>query len=248
MQVFNYLWYLMSTVNDFFKAYCYLHLLCIVKKVKNISGIIAILFFVSSYACLAQEALTPDNNGIKLRNFYLSLNVEKLWIGGHHVNWETGEPDDSNATHDTKTHCSAFAAAACERMNIYILRPPQHKQGLLANAQFDWLKTDEAYKDGWRQIISSDEYKIYDSAQAYADRGYVVVAVFQNPDTHKPGHAALIMPDERTFEKIKEEGPEVIQAGQHNYAGASLIIGFKNHITKWPETGIEFYYNINKPF
>ncbi len=248
VQVFNCLCGLAGKVNDFLKAYCYLNLLCSMKKVKNGIGIIAVLVFVFSHASLAQEMLKPDSNGIKLRNFYLGLNVEKLWIGGHHVNWETGEPDDSNATHDVKTHCSAFTAAACERMNIYILRPPQHKQGLLANAQYDWLKTDEAYKAGWRPISGNDEFAVYNSAQEYADKGYVVAAVFQNPDKHKPGHAALIMPDERTIGKIKEEGPEVIQAGQHNYAGASLIVGFKNHITKWPETGIEFYYNVNRKF
>jgi hypothetical protein len=215
------------------------------KLLRKINGIAVILFIVFSQICLAQDTLKPDSNGIKLEKFYLSLNIERLWIGGHHINWETGEADDSNATHDTKTHCSAFAAAACERLSIYILRPPAHKQGLLANAQFDWLKSDEAYKDGWRPITNPDEYAIYNSAQTYADKGFVVVAVIRNPDIHKPGHIALIMPGERTKEKIKQEGPEVIQAGKHNYVGASLMDGFKSHITEWPEKSIAFYYNIN---
>ncbi|MFX7052567.1 hypothetical protein ABTH91_21265, partial [Acinetobacter baumannii] len=74
-----------------------------------------------------------------LRDFYIKENVVEKWLAGHHINWETGEPDNPNATKEIKTHCSAFVAAACKQLNIYILRPPQHAQELLANAQFDWL-------------------------------------------------------------------------------------------------------------
>jgi hypothetical protein len=221
----------------------FLHLLC---SMKRISGIIAILFLVFSHACLAQDTLMVDDNGTKLKTFYLSLNVESLWIAGHHINWETGQPNDSDATKEIKTHCSAFVASACEKRNIYILRPPQHKQGLLANAQYDWLKTDEAYKAGWRLISDKDEFGVYFLAQQYADKGYVVAAVAQNPDRHKPGHIALIMPTESNMKNMVEQGPEVIQAGKHNYNSTSLNNGFKSHITEWPEYSILFYYNVNK--
>jgi hypothetical protein len=218
------------------------------KKARKISSIIVLLISVFSYACLAQDTLKPDSKGIALRQFYIGLDVENRWIAGQHIDWETGLPDDTNATHDTKTHCSAFVASACEKRNIYILRPPDHKQGLLANAQYDWLKTMEAYKEGWRPINDTSEYKIYITAQEYADKGYVVVAVIQNPDRHEPGHIALIMPEVIAVEQIKATGPEVIQAGKHNYTSAPLFDGFKSHITEWPEKGIRFYYSLNAKF
>jgi hypothetical protein len=73
-----------------------------------------------------------DEKGSSLKHFYHSLHVEDLWIAGHHINWETGQADNPNAEHGIHTHCSAFAAAACKRLHIYILRPPEHGQLLLA--------------------------------------------------------------------------------------------------------------------
>jgi hypothetical protein len=66
-----------------------------------------------------------------------ALDVEHHWPAGIHVNWQTGEPDGlSEHTPGKHTHCSAFAAAAAKRLNIYLLRPPEHGQILLANAQW----------------------------------------------------------------------------------------------------------------
>jgi hypothetical protein len=209
-------------------------------------GFIVILFLAALSLCNAQDTLRVDSAGIKLKNFYTGLNVENLWIAGHHINWETGLPNDSGAKEGVRTHCSAFAAAACERLNIYILHPPQHGQVLLANAQFEWLKAGEAYRDGWRQISDTNEYVIYSRAQEYANKGYVVVAVVQNPDEHKPGHIAFILPGDITQEKLKEEGPGVIMASAHNYNYIPLKRGFKSHITGWPEKSILFYYNSNR--
>ena len=96
-----------------------------------------ILFFLSASLSVAsgQSLVKMDSAGVKLQGFYLSMNVENLWISGQHVNWKTGEADKPDATAGIHTHCSAFVAAACDRKGVYILRPPKHGQVLLTNAQ-----------------------------------------------------------------------------------------------------------------
>ena len=195
-------------------------------------------------AAIGQPSCPIDEKGFHLKQFYLSQNIENLWIAGHHIDWETGEPDNPNAEKSIHTHCSAFVAAACKKLNIYILRPPAHGQQLLANAQSDWLETGEARDDGWKPIRGE---KIYTDAQSFANRGYVVLAIYKNPDQKVPGHAALVMPDERSAEKLEESGPLLIMAGKHNFNRISLKAGFKSHIFSWPEHEILFYYNSNLP-
>ncbi|MGG2362411.1 hypothetical protein ACE4Z5_26075, partial [Salmonella enterica] len=66
--------------------------------------------------------------------------VERRWLAGDRIAWETGLPlptaPDALPGH---THCSAYVAAMARRLGIYILRPPEHGQVLLANAQGNWL-------------------------------------------------------------------------------------------------------------
>ena len=206
--------------------------------------IVFILLFFVAFVTRGQQKLTIDEKGNNLKSFYLSLNVENLWIAEHHINWETGEPDEPNAKYSIRTHCSAFVASACKRLNIYILRPPEHVQGLLANAQYDWLQTSEAIDKGWKQIDDENAYTI---AQQYANKGYVVVAVINNPIPKKPGHIALVMPSEISEQELEDSGPVIIMASTHNHNFISLKAGFKSHITSWPERKILFYYNINLP-
>jgi hypothetical protein len=80
------------------------------------------------------------------------MNVESLWIAGQHINWETGEPDRGGDYEGpgNHTHCSAFSAAVAKRLGIYLLRPPEHGQSLLANAQSKWLETAAAEKEAIR--------------------------------------------------------------------------------------------------
>src|SRR5437016_3741779 len=82
------------------------------------------------------------SGGITARGQHLArvleeMEVEKYWQPGVSVNWKTGRHDPQVGQH--ATHCSAFAAAACERFGVYILRPPEHSQVLLANAQQKWF-------------------------------------------------------------------------------------------------------------
>lgn len=202
-----------------------------------------ILFFLFSLShCFSQDVLQIDSSGKKLKDYYLSLNVENLWIAGHHVNWETGEPDKPESREGIKTHCSAFVASACERVGIYILRPPEHGQVLLSNAQYDWLYGKQATKEGWGEIKENR----YSTAQQYANDGYIVIAAIKNKDDSKPGHIALIMPYEIDVKTLADNGPELIQAGTENSNSISLKEGFKHHLKKWPEDDIVFFYNENK--
>jgi hypothetical protein len=172
--------------------------------------------------------------GRHLAEFLDSMHVEQHWIAGAIVDWRTGEPTGKTVTDNGKhTHCSQFAAAACDRLGIYILRPPEHSAVLLANAQFDWLPGEGRGK-GWTAV--SDGV----AAQDLANRGEVVVAVCQNSDPKKSGHIVIVRPGTKTPEQIAAEGPDVVQAGGTNYNCASLKRGFANHPGAFP-AGIRYY-------
>lgn len=152
-----------------------------------------------------------------------ALNVEQRWPAGEHVHWESGEPDGKpEKTPGKHTHCSAFVAAAAKKAGIYILRPPQHGQILLANAQFDWLENEGA-QQGWLPVRDAVE------AQAHANRGYLVVAAYKNHHDDKPGHIAIVRPSDKSVTAIRAEGPEITQAGGTNYRDTTLQRGFAGH-------------------
>jgi hypothetical protein len=148
------------------------------------------------------------------------MQVEKHWIAGEKIDWKTGDLDPGEKQH--ATHCSAFAAAACERFGVYLLRPPEHSQVLLANAQYDWLLR-EGKEQGWTQV------KGWAEVQKRANEGELIVAIYKNGDRKKPGHAAIVRPSAKSADLVAKEGPDVIYAGRENHSCASLIEGFKNH-------------------
>lgn len=161
--------------------------------------------------------------GLRLDSFYTSMEVERHWLKGRHIDWRTGDPDTGKIG---KTHCSAFVAAACERLHIELLRPPEHSQKNLANAQYRWL-ADEGTRFGWAEVVSPWE------AQRLANDGQVVVVVYQNPDPRTSGHIALVRPSGKEAAAIRAEGPQIIQAGGTNYASTSVKIGFRRHQGAW---------------
>jgi hypothetical protein len=165
-----------------------------------------------------------------------SMHVESLWLPDRHINWETGEPDRGAAYEGpgNHTHCSAFAAAAAKRLNVYLLRPPEHGQELLSNAQVKWLPSPEGRKAGWRPVRDQRE------AQHLANQGQLLLALFENPDPHKPGHVAIVRPSEKPARALEENGPEIIMAGQHNHQRTNVRIGFSNHLGAWP-SGVRYF-------
>ena len=178
--------------------------------------------------------ITPE--GERLAATLDGMHVESLWLAQEHVNWETGEPDrggeDEGPGHHT--HCSAFAAAAAKKFGVYLLRPPQHGQKLLANAQAEWLESDAAQKSGWQRVPKMRE------AQRLANQGNLVLVVFENPDRDVPGHIAIVRPSEKPLQALQQDGPQIIQAGIHNHASTVVRIGFLNHPGAWPD-GVRYY-------
>jgi hypothetical protein len=176
-----------------------------------------------------------SKEGKKLAEFYDSFKVDQLWLSGRYVDWKTGEPLNKPVT-DSKphTHCSAFAAAACDTAGVYLLHPPEHSVELLANAQYDWLQGD-GKKQGWVAIDSAWQ------AQQEANRGRIVVAVYKESDPKKHGHIALVRPSETTEEKVQAEGPRIIQAGMDNYVDGNLKEGFKHHKDAFADAKIKFF-------
>lgn len=168
--------------------------------------------------------------GKELRTFLNDMDVENYWLSGKQVNWKTGKPIDKEGA----THCSAFVAAAAYRLNIYILRPPEHGQKLLANAQQNWLKSDGA-DYGWNEIYG------FSNAQSFSNKGYLVVASYKNHNPEKSGHIAIVRPFEKSTSKLESEGPQIIQAGGTNYNSVSLKTGFKGHPSAMGNNEILFF-------
>jgi hypothetical protein len=194
-----------------------------------------LLFTFISFASYSQKATTDTitKDGQKLLQLLDASKVEDLWPAGYRVNWETGEPIAvSTSTHST--HCSAFSAAFAKRVGIYLLHPPEHGQSLLANAQYDWLQSDAAAKEGWQKVDNGLE------AQNLANKGYLVITAIKNPDETKPGHVAVIRPTVKSLDLLAAEGPQVTQSGKVNHYSVSLIKGFANHPGAWPN-GVIFY-------
>lgn len=174
--------------------------------------------------------------GQKLLSVLDATNVEALWLAHEHVNWETGEPDkDADYEGPGKaTHCSAFAAAVGKRVGVYLLRPPEHGQILLANAQAAWFHSAGGEQGGWREAKTAKD------AQTLANAGNLVTIVYENPDPHKPGHIAIVRPAARSERLLEENGPEITQAGEKNYVKTSTKVGFEHHPGAWPD-GVRYY-------
>jgi hypothetical protein len=204
----------------------------------KMSAIVAATVFL---VCLPFVAVTISvaedlsEAGKKLSQKLDSFEVEKHWPAGQHINWETGDPTGVPETTEGKhTHCSAFVASAAKRLGVYILRPPEHGQQLLANAQSEWLLS-EGPSFGWRHLKTDME------AQSAANEGFLVVASYHNHHDDKPGHIAIIRPSSKGSEAIAAEGPDMIQAGEHNYNVVAAKKGFAGHPAAWRENEIEYY-------
>jgi hypothetical protein len=193
------------------------------------------LIFLIALSCVStlSAAFPISEGGQKLGAFFDSLDVTEKWLGGQRIEWLSGK--QNNAAHGVfKSHCSAFVASAADRLGIYILRPPAHKQLLLANAQYTWLK-NQGSEFGWLAITNDID------AQRIANRGCLVVVVFQNPKQHKPGHIALIRPSDKSDALLQDEGPQLIQAGRENYNSIALIHGFRHHIHEANDQTLIYY-------
>jgi hypothetical protein len=205
--------------------------------IASLRSTIAFSVFITLVICAgagqAADSITPQAQAmIKVLD---AMGVESKWIAGEHVYWDTGLPTGVPEISPGKhTHCSAFVAAAAKNLGVYILRPPQYGQMLLANAQNEWLAADGA-ANGWVKLANAGE------AQAAANRGLLVVASYHNHHDDRPGHIAIVRPGNKTVEQIAAEGPDVIQAGAVNKTSISLKDGFAGHPAAWRDHEIVYY-------
>jgi len=192
--------------------------------------------------------------GQRLAALLDSTNVEALWQHGYHIDWRTGAavgpPLSSPGSH---THCSAFAASVAERLGVYLLRPPDHRQNWLANAQERWLNSPAAA--GWHRIGQLADPGASLSAVALANQGKLVVAVYFQPPRETPegpkersGHIAIVRPSDKAAALIDREGPDVIQAAGTNHRLVALRDGFASHKQGLSTGAIEyFWHDANAP-
>ena len=178
-----------------------------------------------------------DGNSTLLLEKLQRLDVMHHWLAGlERIDWRSGDPDPQLAPHPKRsTHCSAFVASAAEQLDIYILRPPQHKASFLASAQQDWLNSEEGREQGWQRLADSRE------ARDRANLGQLVVASLKNPVPNKPGHIAIVIPSGWPDARLDEVGCEIMQAGRSNYLSASLREGFANHPGAFEKREIQFH-------
>ena len=191
----------------------------------------------------ATDDVIPPPTPAALQNFQIvdAMEVERHWLAGRRVDWETGFPDGRLANPlGIHTHCSAFVASAAERLGVYILRPPEHSQILLTNAQYDWL-AHEGKRRGWAPLADAIE------AQNRANLGDLVVAVFRNHDGNQPGHIAIVRPGDKAITDIERDGPQVTQAGGINHRSIALRLGFASHPQAWEAHEIRFYAHAVAP-
>jgi hypothetical protein len=173
--------------------------------------------------------------GQKLAKVLDQSRVDQLWPAGVHVAWETGVPDGKpEKTEGKHTHCSAFAAATAKKLGVYLLRPPEHGQILLANAQNEWLE-GEGSSRGWNAVENGAR------AQEFANRGFLVVATYHNHKDDKPGHIAIVRPSNKSAREISAEGPQITQAGGTNYISTSLMRGFAGHPAAFAHNEVRYY-------
>jgi len=170
--------------------------------------------------------ITPA--GERLARFLDGTGVDHLWLAGHHVDWRTGEA--TPGARETATHCSAFVAAAAERLGVYVLRPPDHSQELLANAQLRWLR-GAPDGSGWRSLPDPV------AAQTAANRGELVLEAFENPNPRRPGHIAIVRPSEQSRAALDRDGPRETQAGETNAVDTVTAVGFRHHPGAWVPDG-----------
>jgi hypothetical protein len=201
--------------------------------IKIVIGIV--LIGVASMLPAQAQAAESPSPAKRLAHVLDEMQVERLWPAGEHVDWRTGVPDGRPESGQGKhTHCSAFVAATAMKLGVYILRPPEHGQVLLANAQYEWLAGQGASR-GWREL---DDAR---SAQDYARRGYLVVATYRNHHDDKPGHIAIVRPDNKSDRELQSQGPQIIQAGGTNYTSTTLKRGFAGHPAAWTRNEVRYY-------
>jgi hypothetical protein len=151
-----------------------------------------------------------------------SMEVERLWLAGEYVYWETGKtmptPPPLSEGYEKDTHCSAFAAAVARKLGVPLLSPLP--EAFLANKQAEWL---EGLPEGWQSVSGPVE------AQRLANEGHFVLISYLNPNDGGSGHIEIVRAHVgRSDDELALVGPQVIQAGKINFNSTTAAEGFSS--------------------
>lgn len=192
-------------------------------------------------------SIPVNDQGVALRAFLDGMAVDRYWLrSNERILWSTGEPKEVQngrilpPLSKDETHCSAFVAAAAQRLGVYILRPPDHSHILLANAQYEWLAGPQGRAAGWQPVTDAVQ------TQRLANEGKFVVAVVRSHNPKLAGHIAVVAPCVKSEAQVKQLGPQICQAGFDNFPSAPLARGFERHPGAWSSDGtgsVRFYFH-----
>ena len=192
---------------------------------------------------------TPAS-GPRLLEFLDGLPVTTRWLSGHHVVWQTGQQNVlQGGGPAAETHCSAFVAAVALMLDIYLLRPPNHGQEFLADAQADWLNGTgdapgpTAKGTGWIVLGTADIVAAKAAAAERAGRGQLVLAIYHappDPGTGQPvsGHVCIVLTQQPPQDD--QSTLNVMSVGEHNWPKVEIETAFRDHPLAWPSR-VHFY-------
>ena len=214
----------------------------------NLASLISFSLLILG-SSVSHASLTPQ--AIALQQFLATQKVDQLWLPNSYVEWKSGatitptEEEVETQKLPYTSHCSAYVASLAMRLAITLLNPEtsRHGNSLLANHQNAWLNSNDANTDGWNETT-------VDHAEALANQGEFVVASIQNQNPKKPGHIAIVVPDDTlTLQQLQTSGPTITQAGSPsvkvptgNALRTDTVSGFYLH-THGSLNGIQFFYH-----
>ena len=67
------------------------------------------------------------------------------------------------------------------------------------------------------------------------------MAAYRNHHDDKPGHIAIVRPSDKSQTALREEGPQITQAGATNYRSVALRVGFAGHPAAWNRHEVRYY-------
>jgi hypothetical protein len=191
-------------------------------------SVVAVIVAVLASGAAHAESIGPITpKARKMVGLLGSMGVERKWQPHVRVDWATGLPTGEQSPAYRGTHCAGFVDAVALKLGIDTGAPQDRLINPSANRQEGFLRSGSG---GWQSLPDAV------AAQAAANRGEFVVAVLQDSPS---GHAAVVRPANKSEAQVRSEGPQVTQAGGHNFASAPAAVGFSFHRSGL--TRVEYY-------
>ncbi len=171
--------------------------------------------YIILFLIIVLAILFPYYKLTRLEEILLNINLDSGWSPDYNVECSTGKGKPDKSTTVKTSHCSCLIYYVCEKLGIYIPSPPEHSQFHLADKQLEWLSSNDAIKQGWKDIGKTVPTN-YVEAQKKANEGYLVI-VGVTQDDRVNGHIAIVRPYRNVdYNIIKNRGPIVIASSSPN--------------------------------